>query len=415
MKRLIDIGGGYFAEEVVATLQAGTALAGKVGIDQVTANANQVVVKSITAGAAVIGKVIIRNAANSADIDPLAEGTFTGRIGEVDAAPTVNTIMDRLKTLATLLAGGLPAALGAGGGVKVDGSGTALPVSGSVTAAIDQTTQRTTNAVVNLARRNTGVLHRSAIAAVDKLSDFVDASVTIANEAGTQGLLNANTAYYMAAIPGNRWGPCKVNTNIDTATTTADATNTHVLACTIAQATGPNSSVAEWYDLFLSVDAAPKWVGRITEAQRATGGEILTLGTVTAGASAGVINIGCVGTGIQTSNAVFAQSNAYTPHVAAGITSVDCAGYETAHLHVRLNPTDLRSVPALTIIPFFQDQVSTDDWFQGQAQQVNILGALGQSLEQQFDIDVRGATAMRALIGSISGQGAAASVWVELS
>lgn len=33
----------------------------------------------------------------------------------------------------TLLAGGLPAALGAGGGLKIDGSGTALPVSGTVT------------------------------------------------------------------------------------------------------------------------------------------------------------------------------------------------------------------------------------------------------------------------------------------
>lgn len=35
------------------------------------------------------------------------------------------------------LAGGLPAALGAGGGLKVDGSGTALPVSGSVSATVE--------------------------------------------------------------------------------------------------------------------------------------------------------------------------------------------------------------------------------------------------------------------------------------
>jgi hypothetical protein len=37
---------------------------------------------------------------------------FTGRIGEVQASPTANTVLDRLKTLATLLNGGLPAALG---------------------------------------------------------------------------------------------------------------------------------------------------------------------------------------------------------------------------------------------------------------------------------------------------------------
>lgn len=39
------------------------------------------------------------------------------------------------KRLRTLLSGGLPAALGVGGGLKVDGSGTALPVSGTVSAA----------------------------------------------------------------------------------------------------------------------------------------------------------------------------------------------------------------------------------------------------------------------------------------
>ena len=49
--------------------------------------------------------------------------------GEVTDSPAVNTLLARLKTLATLLNGGLPTALGTGGGVKVDGSGTALPVS----------------------------------------------------------------------------------------------------------------------------------------------------------------------------------------------------------------------------------------------------------------------------------------------
>ncbi len=43
-------------------------------------------------------------------------------------------IKNILLDLKGLLAGGLPAALGAGGGLKVDGSGTTLPVSGTVTA-----------------------------------------------------------------------------------------------------------------------------------------------------------------------------------------------------------------------------------------------------------------------------------------
>lgn len=62
-----------------------------------------------------------------ADGADVALGTTT------DAAATGNgTVVGILKRLRTLLNGGLPAALGSGGGVKVDGSGTALPVSGTV-------------------------------------------------------------------------------------------------------------------------------------------------------------------------------------------------------------------------------------------------------------------------------------------
>lgn len=47
----------------------------------------------------------------------------------------LKNLRTRLTTLATLLAGGLPAALGAGGGLKIDGSGTALPVDTELPAA----------------------------------------------------------------------------------------------------------------------------------------------------------------------------------------------------------------------------------------------------------------------------------------
>ncbi len=273
--------------------------------------------------------------------------------------------------------------------------------------SIDQTTPGTTNLVESRpnARRAAGILHRDAITAVDKIADFVDASVTIANVAGTQGTLAFNTAHYMTAIPGNRWGPCKVNANIDTATTTNDAANTHVLACTLAQAPG-----AEWYDLFLSVDAAPKWVGRITEAQRAAGGEILTVGTVTAGASAGVINIGVVGTGIQTSNALFAQNNAYRP---ATVAALDCTGWSKARVLVKLALTDLRSAPSLKLIPFFKNQLSVGEWHAGTVITVDVLTALGYPLEQEFVIDVAGDTGLLLLVDSLAGTGAAVSIWIE--
>jgi hypothetical protein len=46
-------------------------------------------------------RVWVRNTADDANIDPVAEATFTGRMGEVQAAPTSNTVLARLKDLLT--------------------------------------------------------------------------------------------------------------------------------------------------------------------------------------------------------------------------------------------------------------------------------------------------------------------------
>jgi hypothetical protein len=97
-------------------------------------------VDALPAGSARVGKVTVRNAADAADIDPLADTTFTGRLGEVAASPTAFTVLDRLKALATLLAAGLPAALGQGTmaqGLRVTlpSDQSAVPVSTGTSAA----------------------------------------------------------------------------------------------------------------------------------------------------------------------------------------------------------------------------------------------------------------------------------------
>lgn len=50
---------------------------------------------------------------------------------QADVASATGSLLAKVRQLAVLLNGGLPAALGSGGGLKVDGSGTALPVSQS--------------------------------------------------------------------------------------------------------------------------------------------------------------------------------------------------------------------------------------------------------------------------------------------
>jgi len=105
-------------------LKAGTALIGKVGIDQVTSNANEVVVKSITAGDnnignvdiasitagdTVIGKVELVSADDSTITDDTANAVKAylvaaaggDAIGEVQDTPTAYTLLRRLKDIAT--------------------------------------------------------------------------------------------------------------------------------------------------------------------------------------------------------------------------------------------------------------------------------------------------------------------------
>jgi len=100
--------------EVYSSLLAGTALVGKVGIDQATANANEVVVKSITAGDANIGNV---------DIVTLP----AGNLGQRAMAASLSTVPASDITDATYIGDikfgeALPTGTNAIGGVTLTGS-----------------------------------------------------------------------------------------------------------------------------------------------------------------------------------------------------------------------------------------------------------------------------------------------------
>jgi hypothetical protein len=129
-----------------------------------------------------------------------------------------------------------------------------------------------------------------------------------------------------------------------------------------------------------------------------------------AGGAVNSIDVGIVGTGLGPLVAPFSSNNAYTP---ASVKPFDCTGVSRVHALVKLAVTDLRSLPALTIVPFLANQASPTDWFQGTPQALSLLSATGQSLIQDFEIDVDGAAGLVVLVDTISGQGAAASVWLE--
>jgi hypothetical protein len=242
--------------------------------------------------------------------------------------------------------------------------------------------------------------HRNAITVIDKLG----LAGTVTPTAITEGGSNlTNVAHYGTIIPFNRWGAAgQAAPTIVTVTPTAN----QAVRLAFSAITG-----ADGYDIFLSTSStAPLWVGRITEAQRAAGGIISSVGVYSAGGAVNSIDVGIVGTGLGPLVAPFSSNNAYTP---ASVKPFDCTGVSRVHALVKLAVTDLRSLPALTIVPFLANQASPTDWFQGTPQALSLLSATGQSLIQDFEIDVDGAAGLVVLVDTISGQGAAASVWLE--
>ena len=282
---------------------------------------------------------------------------------------------------------------------------------------IDQTTPGTTNAVVNknasgteiftdaspgsmkiTGSRGSVIAHRTNITTADKVPVI---TITAADQPATAGSLTA-VAHGIGVVPGNSYGSAGVS-----ALVTVTPTVNKSVDITIPQATG-----AEYYDILLSTSTtAPLWVARITEEQRATGCAITAVATVGEGGSAGVVNVQVVGTGQASTSVDFAYNNAYTT---TGITEISCVGKLKAYAHVKFSLTDLRTLPSLVIVPFFQNG-NENTWYNGQAQTVLLQsGSPGQSFNQVFEFNVNSAENMIVLIDAITGQGASVSIEVEL-
>ncbi len=178
----------------------------------------------------------------------------------------------------------------------------------------------------NTQRSATTTAYRSAITAMDRLA--APTLVTLANVAGTTGTLLASTSYKAAVCPGSVSGN-GLTSNILTTSTTADAINTHTLRLTVPQVTG-----ADYYDVFLSTDAQPKWVAKVTEAQRALGCTVSAVGTVIATTGgAGLIDIRLVGTGAANNAAPFNLDSSVN---FSGLTAVDCSGFPSCNVTVAM-------------------------------------------------------------------------------
>lgn len=263
----------------------------------------------------------------------------------------------------------------------------------------DQTALRT-NAV-----RGTQVLHRSAIASADVLSNPSSSAPTV-SDVTTLGSLAPATTYRAAFAAGNVQGNTLCS-GVASQATASDGNSTHAIRLTVAQVAN-----ATYYDLFLSTDTQPKWVARITETQRAAAGTVVTaVGTVGSGGpnGAGTVDIRVPGTGQQTSAQNFQQSTAYVTTASA----YNAVGYSQVRVQVQMSLTDLRTAPTLVLVPAWLNDLNASQYHLGQPLQVPLASGSGAALFQEFLLETNGSDGLIVLIDSMTGQGAAVSVWLQ--
>jgi hypothetical protein len=359
------------------------------------------------AGSAIVGKV---------GIDQTTPGTSNGvQVTNTSLAVTQGTASSLNATVvgsgtAGTPAGGVLSVQGVGSGTPIPASLASLPalVAGSAIVGkvgIDQTTPGTTNLVAARTNsyRNGGTLHRSAITSSDKLSNPATPSGTGVTVSG--GSLVSATSYAFAVVANNAYG----NTLASATVSVTPGGSFNAVALTITPVTNATS-----YDLFCSSGTTTSmlWVGRITSTQLTAGNNQITVsGTIAAGTSAtNVVNIACVGTQQAVNSQSFLVNTAYQW---TGLTPIVCTGYSRANIYVQVSLTDLRSAPSLVLAPMFQNQTDSN-YYDGSLITVNISGANGASLRQNFSMDVDGAANLVFLVDTIAGQVNSVNIWVEL-
>lgn len=239
---------------------------------------------------------------------------------------------------------------------------------------------------------------RAGLTAADTIT-----SPTCVNKlaAGTTDITLATTNLYGGISAGTAYGTNACGTLSAAFTPTENKS----VVMTVAAVDG-----AEFYDLFLSVDAAPKWVGRITEAQRATGIAITAVGVTGASAvGAGKVDIQVVGTGAISTAARFASTVSTIAVGKSSIATIDCTGYRRAYVTAEIEGGALAATPALTIVPFALN-VARNRWIPGTP---GIVTA-GRGAEQ-FVVDVDGEPNFRVGVGGTFTAGATATITVTLA
>lgn len=251
---------------------------------------------------------------------------------------------------------------------------------------------RYTPARIVAAEEATPTAYRSSLTSVDVLS----APTTSACSAVAGGSL-ADGTYHTKVVGVNAYG----RTTPSGDRTQATSLSNNTVRMPITQLAG-----ATHYDIYLSTDADPKWVGRITEAQRATGIKITAVGTTGAGGTANAVDVEVAGTGLVAGttaavNTAYSMPSAY----------VDGSGREYVEFDVTMTRTGDAVAPALVLTPFYYNS-RTGTYYAGTPQTLTFGGAAGvyTPLKQRIRVSARGNPQIVLLVQSIAGTGASVDI-----
>lgn len=245
----------------------------------------------------------------------------------------------------------------------------------------------------------TAVAHRTAVIAADINAGV--ALVACSKQAGGSATAGVYTTFVVAVTPYGRTAARQGDSTI-----TTETTNLTVRA-TFATVTGATA-----YDIYCSTDgAAAKWVGQVTEAQRATGIKITAVGVTGAGGVVGAVDIEVPGTGAAVNAGHLAQPTAYTIP-----TPVDCTGYQYVDFDVTMSVTGPATAPSLKVVPFFLNS-RTGLYFAGDPITFTFGGAttVFQPLKQRTRVAAQGCSGVSLVVASIAGTGASVEVDATLN
>lgn len=236
--------------------------------------------------------------------------------------------------------------------------------------------------------------YRSAVTAADLLAAVGTVTLTDIVAVGVIAASPNN----VKVVAGNTYGRATPSTLV-----AITPTVNHQIKVAFAAVTG-----ATYYDIYLSTDADPKWLARITEAQRAAGCLITAVGTVGAGGAAGSAYAALVGTGLQAGTTA-AVNTAYSIPA-----YVDCTGRQYVDFLIDMSRTGDAVAPALSVVPFYYDGTS---YYFGTLTALTFGGATGvfTALQQVLRIEARGYTGVGLIVVSIAGTGASLTVRTVLS